>query len=368
MAGPRGTLDWQETVPGARAPAMIGDNPGFGVATLAPRFDDASSWKKSSSVLLYGTGATARYGGNVGQFSTVYWPCVIRTDNIAAPLARYYMYYSTDHGSSSGTPSGGIAMAYADSPLGPWKNYGQVYVDPASQSGANLGETETPSVMWDPLSNEFRMFYQQIGAQWGAGNSNNAVGQQSTLSCTSTNGITWTKDPDFILDIPSLTAQHGDGHTGYFTPFETKNGLFAYSLYGGTNGADFVLWKNNGPLDVWTSDRVTLGYSIDLLQGTTIRHTGWNCSSVVESQGIEWWVGRLSNFASGANAADCIIGCAPISKNYRHLMRAPVTVWSPTLAWESSDMRCCQPFIDNNTAYYFYTIAKNYVGVTYHAL
>jgi len=327
--------------------------------------DTGRGWYKSPTPLARASGATAIGQEPAGSYATVYNPSVVRTDKMTGtPRGRFYMYYSTDHSAAAG----GVAMMFADSPYGPWTNYGQVYVDSATSGSAGTGETETPMVMWDPILSNFRMFYQQAGAKWGASDANSAVGTQSTLSATSTDGITWTKDPNFILDVPTTTSQHGDGHTGYFTPFVTANGVFAYSLYGGTNGADFVLWKCNGALNDWSSDRISLGYSIDLLQGATLRHTGWNCSAVVTSGGREWWVGRLSNFASGATAADCIIAQAPITKNYRHLTRAPVTIWTPTASWETSDMRCCQPFIDEGVAYFYYTIAKNYVGVISHAI
>lgn len=44
-------------------------------------------------------------------------PSVIRTDVLQKPLGRYYMYYAPHNA------PGGICLAYADAPEGPWKEY-----------------------------------------------------------------------------------------------------------------------------------------------------------------------------------------------------------------------------------------------------
>lgn len=44
-------------------------------------------------------------------------PSVIATDRLQKPLGRYYMYYAPHNA------PGGICLAYADSPAGPWKEY-----------------------------------------------------------------------------------------------------------------------------------------------------------------------------------------------------------------------------------------------------
>jgi hypothetical protein len=44
-------------------------------------------------------------------------PSVIETGQLQKPLGRYYMYYAPHNA------PGGICLAYADSPAGPWKEY-----------------------------------------------------------------------------------------------------------------------------------------------------------------------------------------------------------------------------------------------------
>ena len=45
-------------------------------------------------------------------------PSVIATDQLRKPLGRYYLYYAPHNA------PGGICLAFADSPAGPWKEYG----------------------------------------------------------------------------------------------------------------------------------------------------------------------------------------------------------------------------------------------------
>ena len=80
----------------------------------------------------YPTGSAARYDlctGKVEDYGLDYKdlkynpcndiiiPSVIRTDDLQKPLGRYYMYYAPHNA------PGGICMAYADAPEGPWKEY-----------------------------------------------------------------------------------------------------------------------------------------------------------------------------------------------------------------------------------------------------
>ena len=44
-------------------------------------------------------------------------PSVVRTDRLQKPLGRYYLYYAPHNA------PGGICLAYADAPEGPWKEY-----------------------------------------------------------------------------------------------------------------------------------------------------------------------------------------------------------------------------------------------------
>jgi len=298
--------------------------------------------------------------------ANLYWPWVIKTDKISAPLDAYYMYFSTDHNSGVG----GIYMASAPSPLGPWTQRGLVYVDPASSWGSNVGQTETPAVVWDQHNSVLRMFYQQSGAKYGASNVTNALGDQSTLSATSTDGVTWTKDPAFVLDIPAANYVYGNGHTGYFLPFQTRTGMYAYSLAGGTDFGAFTMWRCRGQLNDWQSNWQKLPFSQEFTQGGTLagRRIEWNSCFVANSGGVDYLIGRASDGASGGATSNCRIVAARISPSYDSIIERPTVIWSPVEAWESTDMRSVCPYIENGVLYVYYTINKTHIGVITHVL
>ncbi len=309
---------------------------------------------------------SAAWSGHLLQFEasdtaadTLYWPWVISTEEITSPLDAFYMYFSTDHDATVG----GIYMASAPTPTGPWTQRGLVYVDDTGGS-----QTETPSVIYDRDAGTFRMFYQQASAKYGAGNATSAIGVQSTLSATSSDGLTWVKDTSFILDIPSPWGTvHGDGHTGYFTPFVGKNGLCAYSLHGGGNGGECVLWEGKTPA-VWATNRVSLGYGYELTGGLTYSRVEWNHCSIVEASGQEYVFGLITDGVSGGAEKNARLFASRVSANYRFLTEAPKIIWEPDEAWESADIRsCCSLFVDG-VLYVYYTIGKTKIGVMSHVL
>lgn len=322
---------------------------------------DIASWSAHSQLL----------SGAAGTSSSVFWAWVIKGERFANPIAKYYMYYATDHG------VGGIKLATSNSLTSGWVVYGQVYDDTSGIS------TETPSVVWDNLFNRYILYYQCQTAKYGAGNAFIAKGAQSTLAATSTDGITWTKDPNFILDIPYLSTQAGDGHTGYLLPFKTKRGLFAYSLYGGTNSNTMVLWNckdrlggrnySGTSVNDWYSDRIGLGYGLEVTQDGELagRAINWLSSFVVEADGTEYLVGIISDLVSGTTAKNGVIAVTPIAANYKGLLGRPTIIWRPTEAWESVDIRSVTPFVEDGILYVLYTTQAGTtfsIGVTSHAL
>lgn len=93
MAGPL-SLDTRAELAGLTGPN--GQAVGVGLVRnpgTPGALNDPSSWSERSLLITAGADTPA---------STVYWPWVIRTDRIANPLGRYYMYYTTDHDARAG--------------------------------------------------------------------------------------------------------------------------------------------------------------------------------------------------------------------------------------------------------------------------
>jgi hypothetical protein len=297
----------------------------------------------------------------------VYWAWLFKTDKLSAPLvpyylAPYYLYYSTDHSADGG----GIYLATGPTPKGPWTQRGLVYRDTAPGST----QTETPSILWDDVLGKMRMFYQQVTAKYGPNDSLSANGVQSTLSATSADGVTWTKDPKFILDIPSVNAVQGDGHRGYFLPFETDRGTFAFNLCGGGYGSATILCRMDGRADKWTTDFRQLGYNRHLTKGAPLngRIPAFNHAKVLRSGGVDYWIGRLTTGAFGGQAGDDRIAICQISADYRTLMTRPQIIWEATESWETNDLRSVTFYEEGGIAYVYYTIGGNKLGVFTHVL
>ena len=291
----------------------------------------------------------------IADSTTAYWPWIIRVDRIlTAPLGKYYLYASTDHDAADG----GIYLWYADAIEGPWTSYGLVYVDTARTTSVGAGQTETPSVVHDPAVGGLRMFYQQAAATYTTelGATANAQGIQSTLSCTSTDGITWTADPYFIVDIPLKAKQAGDGGATYFIPFSIGGKLCAYTIWGSGNYPSHVIHYCNGPLDDWTTDQQILPYGTFFCDvGDAVeRYIAWNhCFAMKHSDGLVL-IGQLSNFASGLTAKNALIGAWPLAPDAKSATGNAELLWSAKLAWESADLRSVTPYIENGVVYIVY--------------
>ena len=364
------------TADGAEVAVSGGDG---GAATLGKTASNYTESVKISEPSLWGdrtlvlTAGASMDAGSSGSSSVLY-PSVIRTDRIVGAIADYYMYYATDHD----TGDGGIFLATASNPMGPWTPYGRVFLDTAG------AQTETPSVIWDRHMGHFKMFYQQQGAKYGAGDSLSANGVQSTLCAHSTNGLSWTKDPNFVID--SSPEEYGDGHTGYFFVSETPDGYFARSVYGGTIQSQLVTWRCEGTLgglningfitNNWRSDRRPIQYGCEFLERTAyadrlmqpITLMGYNVL------GARYAVGLVHTQSAGTASLTSAICVGPISGDYKRFAAMPNIIWEADAAWETADVRGLGGFVDDEFVYIYYTFATtdstrcDRMGVIRHAI
>ncbi|MDW1179583.1 hypothetical protein [Klebsiella pneumoniae] len=238
-----------------------------------------------------------RLSAPIIQFSqqsapTVYWPWIVNKS--AWGGTGFALFYSTDH-SATHDPSG-IFLFEADDITGPWVNRGKIYRDDAGG-----WQTETPSVIYDPVSNKVLMYYQQAGVP-------GAIGQQQTCLATADPAdlTAWTR-VGVVLDKEFL-EQPGDGHCGYFRPFSYNGQLFGYSLYGGTNYSNAALWTSDDGGYTWQRDGRLIGWMQD-----KCRHLAAALNAepqdvlltmyegdVLNWRGKPWWVGVSGKAQSGS--------------------------------------------------------------------
>lgn len=299
-------------------------------------------------------------------YTKFFWWWVVKVDGVlASPLGKYYAYFSTDHDAGDG----GISLAYADSPIGPWIFYGEVLVDNIRSTSPATIQTETPSVLAQS-DGTIRMFYHVVSATVAG---LPAQGVQSTLSATSANGITWVHDETFILDEATFGRDAGNGHTGYFTPSVYNNRWYGYSLFGSGDYPHYKLHVCNGDLNDWSTDPRGLGYHQDraLMADGVVRHVVWSGSFIVEKNGSPYLLSTLGSFISGGATGNNVLAMARLSGDLRAPIGKFTPVWSKTLDWEGDSLMSSTPFVEGSTLYVYYVTRLNNVdrvGVLTHEL
>ncbi|MBF8107397.1 hypothetical protein [Serratia liquefaciens] len=340
------------------------------------KLNDPESWGNRRLVLSAGGGMVEGVSGSPSVFG--FW--VINTDRIPNEQringARYYAYWSTDHGSA-----GGVFMATANDPLGPWTPQGRIYLDPSSQ------QTETPCVVWDRHKKNWRMFYHVQEAKYGPNDSLSAKGVQSTLSAYSDDGVNWTKDPYFIID--KWDQNVGDGHTGYFYVSETPDGYIARSALGGTGYGLTTVWHHRGGTlggrlvnghitNNWYSDYRDVGSNYEATYGTEyqgLRTIPFGLFGFTVN-GVRMAVGQLWNRRSATESATVSIVAGPVTADYKRFVGIPTVIWTPEEAWESQDVRMSNFFVDDDRVYIFLSMGvgvaegagANKIGVISHVI
>lgn len=365
-------------------------------------------FERLASSPIYSTSMEAAGRG----LGAVYSPCVIPAYKyLANPLAKYYLYYSTDH-----STWGGIGLALSDNPLGPFRQYvpvgasiedpacpgtytnghpnqlGAIYMDaqagtasPLAEWGAagatfvpgaiNFMQCETPQVIWDEGIGKFRMFY-QVGSSNGRPVFSrpaeltatppkyetfySSTGNQATLSATSDDGVTWKKDRNFIIQRSWSNHTPGDGHSGYFVASKIGGRWTAYHLWSSTDYGRMALSHAAGPgAKNWQTDNRELGnWSYVCGKATDGRpmRMNWNGLHLLESNGGVLGVGAISTFASGTAESEGFICAIPLSRDLRKPLQTPVrfSLSSGLLPWESTNMAGMSVMQDGGRTYVYY--------------
>lgn len=280
------------------------------------------------------------YTAAMAGTASMYWFRAIKVEGlIPNAKGKYYATYSTNHNST-----GGIGLAYSDSPLGPWTKHGLVYLDTVVGNS-----TETPFVIWNEFEKLFFLFYQQSGAGIN----------QSTLLATSSDMINWTR-VGITHDKPP--GYPGDGHTGYFSCFQDGYEWVGFSIMGGGNYGRKAIWHSrDGRL--WVPDPETM-HGGNEATGTAGENFSRSNAGVFMFKGKLWWVGMMSAYASGGATTIARPAIAQISNDCRQLLGRPREINFPALDWETTNMQSMMVSVMDGTIFIYYVTDTN-VGVAY---
>lgn len=298
----------------------------------------------------------------------IYWPWLVKLpDGVPAAYSgdRYHLYFSTDH-----DDTGGIYVATASSPLGPFTYRGRVFLDTASG-----GSTETPSVIWNEAEQLFFLYYQQNYKLGGYSAATMRAGQQ-TLLATSPDGVTWTRvGPVLDMTYPGGTAygyeipgfdstlSANKAHTGYLKPHRIGGKWFAWSLYyGGNIGAMALSHSRDGR-----------GYQLDhnLLHGEhaaiedMATRWNWHETHAFLWQGRLWAFSANQPFISGSTQSPgSKYRVAPLASNLRKLAgkALPALTFPLASSWETDDDRGSMIYTEGGRAYLIYQLGQK-IGV-----
>jgi|GEM_PF-4341834 len=276
---------------------------------------------------------------------TIYWPSIIRTDKIVGALGTYYMYFSTDHGGVNSK----INLAYSNN-LTNWTEFGTV-VTALNQLGV-VGESETPSVVYDEFFGKFRMYWQTYPDPSGLGYA------QSTQISESEDGINWTYVKT-ALDIP-LDSITGNGHNGYFDILKHSNIYIATHLMGGGEQSYLSRSYSYDGLNWFTSPFVVTAERHGAFPDASGAAGVGNFSEVAHFRynGRNYAVSRLGTNVGGASGTDpkvVNLGIVELCDDHVTIAGKGELLKEMNETNETNDIRSIRPFQDiDGTMYIIY--------------
>lgn len=255
---------------------------------------------------------------------------VFCTDGIVpSPLGRFYAYLSTDH-DTAGTPEpfngkGGVALAYADDPLGPWTIHrdgsGNLIVWQDTVVG---NQTETPTPLYvptDPDGKPIYIYYQNQGAGLN----------QSTLLAKSTTG----RPEDFtrvgiVVQGRGTTSPvwPGDGQSTYLEPQRINGRIVAVHLMGGGDWAQYGRSYSEDGRNFVTDPR-RFGHFSHLVGADNARRV--SIRSLFQWRGKAWAVVTIGSHTSGFVTAPRQVGFVQLSTDLRRIVGRVHTLTDSTI-------------------------------------
>jgi hypothetical protein len=298
---------------------------GFG-ERLAPVFTRYSGNPVLTVANQNPSGGTSQFSGQTPPVSA-FAPWVVNMQAIpgVTPVDSWYMYYSTNHDNAKG----GIYLATAPAPTGPWTFQGLAYQD---QSNGSV-QTENPAVIFNDDTGVFHLYYKALTV---------GVGAMATKLVTSATGL-FSLDSSvtakgIVLDAPAAGLFPGDASFAYFKPFRVGREWLAYHLVGGGSPPTYGISRSPDGL-TWQTDGNPLLYGCDQIIDSALPpvplaqnaiQIAWNWGHVIRWRGELWWFGLLSDFSSGLTAKNARLACAPLTRDFRHLRGRPQIFGLPT--------------------------------------
>lgn len=340
---------------GPSAPQMRSEfAPVFGMVDFAER-DEPTFTRYSANPVFSQANQNPASGASTSP--TIYWPCPVYVGAIAGltPIDQWYMYYTTNHSSGAG----GVWLATAPSPTGPWTGRGEVFSNPTATLAtySSAYQLENASVVWNDDTSLFHLYYKMLTGITSPG--------MVTGLATSPDGQTWT-DKGLVLN-PG-TNFPGDQQASYFKPFRIGRSWHAYHMVGGSN---YPAWAISHSADGihWETDPRVIGYGSDQINDaadglySTLatpltdnqQRLEWNQAQVVRWNGQLWWFGMVTTFVSGGVAGNARMAYAPISHDLRSIIGRPkYFLLPPTGSNESWNYEYVRPVVYQGRIYLYY--------------
>lgn len=148
----------------------------------------------------------------------IIFPCVICAETyLDEPLDKYYMYFAPHD------PPGGIGVATAPSPFGPWKKWGDNPVLSCSNPERANSHISSPHVIWQPKEKCFLMYFHGY-REWPHQNATQATGL-----AYSSDGLFWMVDDRPVLDADE-NSTWDDNELSYarITPVDSTRYILLY--------------------------------------------------------------------------------------------------------------------------------------------